>query len=324
MATTLRAPFPWFGGKGRLAGVVWDRLGDVSSYVEPFAGSAAVLLARPDSHQWWDRLETINDLDGFVANFWRAVQHDPEQVAHYADWPVNENDLHARHIWLVGQQASLAPMLEGDPEWYDARIAGWWVWGICAWIGSGWCSGEGPWVVDGGLLVKGDAGQGINRQMPHLGNDAGHCEAWSDHLVGTMQRLADRLRRVRVCSGDWSRVCTPVVVQASRRGPYGVFLDPPYSHIGRDTDLYNHESATVAEEVREWAVANGDNPEYRIALCGFSGEHDMPSDWTPQWWRRGGGFGSQSGRAKRRDEVVWFSPACLAGADVVQAALVAD
>ena len=37
--------------------------------------------------------------------------------------------------------------LMGDPDYYDAKIAGWWLWGICQWIGSGWCSGQGPWRV---------------------------------------------------------------------------------------------------------------------------------------------------------------------------------
>ena len=43
----LRAPFPWFGGKSRVAAVVWRAFGDVPNYVEPFAGSLAVLLGRP-------------------------------------------------------------------------------------------------------------------------------------------------------------------------------------------------------------------------------------------------------------------------------------
>jgi len=44
---TLFAPFPYFGGKRRAASLVWKALGDPSGYVEPFAGSAAVLLGRP-------------------------------------------------------------------------------------------------------------------------------------------------------------------------------------------------------------------------------------------------------------------------------------
>ena len=46
-AGTLAAPFPYFGGKSRVSALVWDIFGDVPNYVEPFAGSAAVLLGRP-------------------------------------------------------------------------------------------------------------------------------------------------------------------------------------------------------------------------------------------------------------------------------------
>ena len=91
--TRLSAPFPWFGGKRKIAALVWSRFGAVDNYVEPFFGSGAVLLGRPHPQG----LETINDADGYVANFWRAIQREPDAVARWADQPVNENDLHARH-----------------------------------------------------------------------------------------------------------------------------------------------------------------------------------------------------------------------------------
>lgn len=68
-----QAPFIYFGGKARIASLVWERFGDTANYVDPFAGSLAVLLSRPDDHQWWDRTETVNDLDGNISNFWRSV-----------------------------------------------------------------------------------------------------------------------------------------------------------------------------------------------------------------------------------------------------------
>jgi len=174
----LKAPFVWFGGKRRVAAQVWEALGDADNYVEPFAGSLAVLLGRP--HDMGDgrrRAETVNDADGFLANFWRAIALDPEAVAHHADYPVNEVDLFARHLWLVNTGRSrLLNGMEADPEFYDAKIAGWWAWGVNAWIGSGWCSGAGPWTTDAGIVSKlphlWDAGQGVNRKLPHLG-DAG-------------------------------------------------------------------------------------------------------------------------------------------------------
>ena len=164
----LKAPFPYFGGKSIIAPEVWRRFGNTPNYVEPFCGSCAMLFGRPHT----PHIETVNDADGMISNFWRALQADPEAVAHHADWPVNENDLHARHSWLVGQKESLQTRLEGTPDYFDAKIAGWWVWGISCWISAGWCSGKGPWhSVDGELVtVKGDAGQGVNRQLPHLGN----------------------------------------------------------------------------------------------------------------------------------------------------------
>lgn len=132
---TLRAPFPWFGGKSRAAPLVWEAFDEVANYVEPFGGSLAVLLANPNP----PRVETVNDKDCYLANFWRAVHADPEGVAHHADWPVNEADLHARHRWLV-QQVEFRQRMRSEPDFFDVKVAGWWVWGISQWIGSGWCA----------------------------------------------------------------------------------------------------------------------------------------------------------------------------------------
>ena len=78
----LKSPFPWFGGKSRAASLIWSRLGPVPNYVEPFAGSLAVLLGRPHP----PKTETANDLDCYLANFWRAVSMAPDEVALNADW----------------------------------------------------------------------------------------------------------------------------------------------------------------------------------------------------------------------------------------------
>lgn len=71
MLPALKSPYPYFGGKSRVAAEVWRRFGDVRNYVEPFFGSGAVLLARP---QPFDGPETVNDLNAWLTNFWRAVK----------------------------------------------------------------------------------------------------------------------------------------------------------------------------------------------------------------------------------------------------------
>jgi hypothetical protein len=169
MTEALRAPFPWNGGKSRVAEDAWRGLGsDVVNYVEPFFGSGAMLLGRPGGA---GKIETVNDLDGGIVNFWRAVTAVPDDVALWCDWPVSELDLHARHAWLVERLAVMADELRRDPTHFDAKVAGWWVYGICQWIGTGWCdssklernAGQRPHVSGT------HAGMGVlKQQLPEL------------------------------------------------------------------------------------------------------------------------------------------------------------
>lgn len=295
----LKAPFPYFGGKSRASRIIWERFGDVPNYVECFAGSLAVLLGRPhDPHT-----ETVNDVDCYLANAWRAIQADPDGVCDWCNRPVNEADLHAIHTWLVNRH-EFREAMKSDPDFFDVKIAAWWIWGASAWIGSGWCakaakptqSEEPP-----------NAGQGVNRQLPHVG-DAGRGD-----LLAYIESLSNRLRRVRVCCGDWGRVFGPSVT--FRHGVTGILLDPPYADTsGRKSDLYANDSDDVAHQVREWAIANGENPELRVALCGYESEHSMPENWECVPWKAKGGYGSQRRDGSNENgarERIWFSPHCL-------------
>ena len=374
-AKKLKAPFPWFGGKSAVAPLIWDRLGDVDNYIEPFAGSLAVLLLRPTP----PKVETVNDLDCFLANFWRSTQHDPEAVATYADWPVNEIDLHSRHRYLVLSEDSkvFREKMKADPEYYDPKFAGWWCWGLCCWIGSGWCSIQSEQIPDLGSNKKSrfgrgviashedylrqarpqladayDIGRGVNASAelpsgkrtalsmpfgngeyavpdPHQKRTAltdgrgvlaraalGTCDQRRAWLIDWFQRLRDRLRLLRVCCGDWTRVCSSPSV-TTRLGVTGVFLDPPYSaEAGRDNTLYAQESATVAHDVREWCVQYGADPMMRICLAGYAGEgHEQLEKlgWEVVEWKAQGGYGnrSQKGKDNAAKERLWFSPHCL-------------
>ena len=319
---TLAAPFPYFGGKRRAAPRIWQALGDPSGYVEPFAGSAAVLLARPPFTG--RRVETLNDADGWLINTWRAIQLSPDAVAAAAWGPVAEIDYHARLAWLQQRRTpDLVAWLEGDPEAHDAKAAGWWLYVLACGIGDPF--GPGPWRVVDGHLRKlphlGDAGQGVNRELPHLGNagrgvnrELPHLgNAGKGQLQAYMQQLADRLQRVRITCGSWERVVKPSVTRSGTGGDgtRAIFLDPPYATSG---DLYAESSEGVAEAVRAWCETAP--RELRIILCGYDTEHDdlLRHGWSVVEGKAGRGAGYSANPTNGRRERLWLSPACIGSA----------
>ncbi len=65
------------GSKWALADWIISYFPEHHSYLEPFLGSGAVFFTKPRSD-----IETINDLDGDVANLFRWIRDDPERLAH--------------------------------------------------------------------------------------------------------------------------------------------------------------------------------------------------------------------------------------------------
>jgi DNA adenine methylase len=335
--TDLRAPFPWFGAKSRVAEVIWRAFDPaVPNLVDPFCGSLATLLLRPGGA---GKIETVNDDSAGICNFWRAITADPDAVARYCDWPVNETDLHARHKWLVRELVALKPKLEQEPEAFDAKIAGWWVWGACCWIGGGWCqeakttgeayspgrrpalAGEGQGVhlarkrpgVAAGVHVEANWDEAT--RLPSIGNDRGIFGVAAPPCKEWFLNLAARLRRVRVCCGDWTRVLGPGTLGKGRnvggRRPCAVLLDPPYPHDHRDPNLYGeHDAADVWWAARDWAVEHGGDPELRIALCGYAGDFGEHPGWTEYAWRGARGYAAADNE-NRDQERIWFSRGCL-------------
>jgi len=289
--------FPYFGGKRKIADEVWGYLGNPSYYVEPFFGAGAVLFARPHT----PKFETINDIDGYVVNFWRSVKHDPETVADETMHICSEIDVLARQRWICEyrRKTDFLENMKHDPEYYDAKIAGYWLYGICNWLGSGFCEkfyyGRISTVVNNNL--------GTKCQVVSARRQGVFSLARRDNIKGLMQQFYERLRHVVINCGDWERVLSSGNIYISES--IAVFLDPPYEHGG---DLYSNGKRDERIKQKLVKFCNKYASTVKIVLCGYQGDYDLKG-WHVKKWEARKGYATKE-NTKHRDECLWISPAC--------------
>ena len=325
----LRSPFVYFGGKRMVADKIWKRFGDdIKTYIEPFCGSAAVLLARPDPHG----REIINDIDGYVVNFWRALKADPRRLEYLMYYPSTEIDLHARFNTLRRERDGLRDRLRDDDSYFDEVLA------------SAWASNANTSIGISGLDFKRDTYGSINHlTRPSRNNDPDYdlASAWvynRNNAIGSegtdfqrgqinslpniinpkrtnfnLNALAQRLIKVYVTCGDWKRVVKSSIITEKEK--IAVFLDPPYKLDASDYDkrVYNDNDQGIHEQVIEFCQKHHDSKNVRIALCGYKDSYDVLG-WEKYQWIANGGFANMSKKKEnmnRKLETVWFSPSCL-------------
>jgi DNA adenine methylase len=104
----MKPPIAYYGAKVTIAEKIVRLLPAHEHYVEPFAGSLAVLLAKPPS-----RMETVNDLDRDLMTFWKVLRDRPlelervcaltphSRAEHLDAYTPTEDELEqARRVWV--------------------------------------------------------------------------------------------------------------------------------------------------------------------------------------------------------------------------------
>jgi site-specific DNA-adenine methylase len=80
---------------------VWAALGEVTTYAEPFAGTAVVGLSCPYTVPNF----YLNDANAHIANVFRSVMYDPDEVIFQACHPRLELDMWMIHDYLINGRA---------------------------------------------------------------------------------------------------------------------------------------------------------------------------------------------------------------------------
>ncbi len=309
---------PYYGGKSIHAPEVWKRFGKTTHYIEPFCGELSVLFAC--QHETYHKY--VNDKDFFLVNFWRAVKLAPDELFEQMDMPIIETDIYLMHDWLLKEGPSRLKPIETDLNFYDIKVAAWWIFGMCCSLGGGnkWCEANGAWKIENGVWVKGKPG--LDRSKPSGARGYLSRSVPRNKKQEMVREIAKKLKDVTILSGDWKRVLSGYFIPTDN---VAIFFDPPYegyeavyaadskdsvqSNADTDHDIVPVTKTSIASEVRAWAI---DKP-YKMAICGFGDEHKELEQygWDVYCWVANGGYANQSGNSRRHDEKIWFSPACL-------------
>lgn len=288
---SMEPPIWWLGGKRIIAPTVWCALGDPDRYIEPFAGSLAVLFARPAEHASDKfRVEIINDSDSLLVNYWRAMERDAEAVVRIARRPPMEQEIVAARRYVLYEEKSwLSDKIKKNIHFCDIEIAGLWLYAHHYWFGSNiTCYDK--------LLTK----KPSIKMPPQL---------------ETAIAVKERISGAFICCGDWSRVVSDSYLPEKKT--IGIYFDPPYSNtyrFNKKINYYRHDDRNTPADVAAWCAANGERKNIRIVLSGLDGEHDMPKSWRKIKWKSAGAMSKiykGVGRANKHREVLWLSPHCL-------------
>ena len=84
----IKPAIPWPGGKRRLAKGILDTFPAHSCYVEPFAGGAAILLAKEPV-----KVEVLNDFNADLTNLYRVIKHHPETFVQQFRWALTSRQM---------------------------------------------------------------------------------------------------------------------------------------------------------------------------------------------------------------------------------------
>ncbi len=72
---------PWIGGKRRLSKHILPLIGQPHTYVEPFAGGAAIFFLKEPS-----KVEIINDINSDLVTLYRVVKHHLDELVRHFRW----------------------------------------------------------------------------------------------------------------------------------------------------------------------------------------------------------------------------------------------
>jgi len=234
--------FGWYGGKFNHLNWLLPLLPQTTHYCEPFAGSAAVLLNREPSP-----VETYNDIDGEVVNFFRVLRDQPEVLIRAIGLtPFSREEL---RIAVEESVHELSELERARRFFVRAR------------------------QVRTGLAQTASAGRWAHCKLTSRAGMAGAVSRWLGSVDG-LSEIAQRLLRVQIENAPAIEV-----IQRYDSEETLFYCDPPYPHDSRG-DIHAYRYEMTDKDHRELAEVLH-NVKGKVALSGYRCEllDKLYKDW---------------------------------------------
>lgn len=226
--------FGWYGGKYSHLGWLLDLLPEAHHYCEPFGGSAAVLLNRAPSP-----VETYNDLDGEVVNFFRVLRDQKDELIYAIGMTPFSREEFVQAIDSNGNGHALSDLERARRFFVRAR------------------------QVRTGLAQTASNGRWANCLQTSRAGMAGAVSRWLGSVEG-LEWIATRLLRVQIEHDD----ALSVIDRYDSDGTL-FYCDPPYPHDSRgDAKAYQYE---MSDEQHIALYNTLSNVKGRVAISGYHG-----------------------------------------------------
>ena len=259
-------PFGWYGGKFSHLKWLLPLLPEASHYCEPFGGSGAVLLNRAPSP-----VETYNDLDGEVVNFFRVLRTDHEGLmGAIAMTPFSREEF------------AYACQLDPDRTPFERAR--------CFFVRAR--------QVRAGLAQTASVGRWANCKLTSRAGMSGVVSRWLGSVEG-LSEVAERLLRVQIENRPAEEVIrlydSPTTL---------FYCDPPYLPRTRvDASAYGYE---MSEEDHVQLAALLNSVQGKVAFSNYDDplldQLYPPSKWTKEWHTK---TSNASPNKASRTEVIW-------------------
>lgn len=277
MTAPARPALHYHGGKWRMAPWILSHLpADHDVYVEPYGGSAAVLLRKERS-----AIEVYNDLDGDVVNFFRMIRERPEDLIRAIYWTPYAQ---------VEQKLSLKPCddpLEAARRLYVRSHLT--ISGPTAQWNSGWRRQK--------VMSRGRNGRSSMKVAARSFMETGHLYDIAERLRGVCIESENAL--ALICRYDQARTV--------------FYLDPPYVADTRSrwsAAAYRHEMTD--DQHRELAAVLH-NCDGMVLLSGY--RSDLYDELYRDWHHVTRDVRTNGNTVGMATEHLWLNPAAKAALD---------